>query len=124
MKLELTKQARIAFHLSLWSFAIFAAFLIVFYSIVFVCHLLNGCIRAGIGHIVEPIGIFILQAIPSPALIAPFLASLFGIIMGYGIMQRGVDPKTTKMAARAVVFGFASLAVYAYLLLIRSGIGR
>ncbi len=112
------RQARIAFHLSLWPFVLFASFLAVLYSVIFASAVL------GVGRVVEPIGIFVLQAIPNPAVVAPLLASLFGIIMGYGIMRWRVDRETTKTAARAVIFGFASLAVYAYLLLAASGIGR
>ncbi len=112
------RQARIAFHLSLWPSILFASFLVVFYSIVFASAL------SGVGRVVEPIAIFVLQAIPNPFAVFPLLASLLGIIMGSGSMRWRVDPETTKIAARAVILGSASLAAYAYLLLIRSGIGR
>ncbi len=111
------KQARIAFHLSFWPFVFFASFLAVLYSIIFVSAL-------GVGQVLEPIGIFILQAIRSPASLAPLLPSLFGLIMGYWFMTRREDRETTKIASRAVIFGFASLAVYAFLLWDTSGIGR
>ncbi len=123
MKLEVTKQVRIAFHLSLWPFVLFASFLGVLYIIIIVGAVLPYAPSAG-RTVLESIFILILQAIRSPASLAPLLPSLFGLIMGYTIMQRGVDRETTKTAARAVIFGFASLAVYAYLLLAASGIGR
>jgi hypothetical protein len=116
------RLARIAFLLSLGPFVLFVSFLGVLYLLI-----IAGAISpasSGGGTVLESIFIFILQAIRSPASLAPLLPSLFGLIMGYRIMRRGVDRETTKTAARAVIFGFASLAVYAYLLFFTSGIGR
>ncbi len=113
---------RIAFHLSLWPFVLFLSLLVVLYILILVAAVLPG--SSGGGSALESIAIFVLQAIKSPAMAAPAISVLIGVIMGFAIRGSKVDRKATKIATRAVIFGFASLAVYAYLLLAASGIGR
>ena len=67
--------------------------------------------------------IFILQAVKSPAMAAPLLSSLIGVLMSIRIAS-GMDRNAMKNASRAAIFGFASVAVYAFLLFSTAGIGR
>lgn len=53
---------------------------------------------------------------------APLLSSLIGVLMSIRIIS-GVDRKAMKNASRAAIFGFASIAVYAYMLFTTSGFG-
>ena len=115
-------QSRIAFHLSLWPFVLFVSFLGVLYILIIVAAVLPG--SSGGGSALESIAIFVLQAIKSPAMAAPAISILIGFIMAIGIRDSGVDRKARKTATGAAIFAFAGLAVYAYLLLATSGIGR
>ncbi len=116
------KQAKVAFLLSLWPFVLFVSFLGVLY-IVIIVGAVSPASSAG-GTVLESIAIFVLQAVKSPAIAAPVISILIGFIMAIGILDSGVDRKAMKTATRAAIFGFASLAVYAFLLFATSGIGR
>ncbi len=115
------RLARIAFHLSLWPFVLFVSFLGVLYILI-----IAGAVSPGSsgGTVRESIGIFILQAVKSPAMAAPVLSIIIGFIMAVGIGGSGVDRKTMNAATWAAIFAFPSLAVYAFLLFATAGIGR
>ncbi len=119
--MEPRKQAKVASLLSLWPFVLFASFLGYIYLLATVAAV-SGASSAG--TVFEAFLFFILQGVTHPAVAAPLVSSSLGVIMGYWFMTRREDRETTKTATRAVIFGFASLAVYAYLLLAASGIGR
>ncbi len=113
-------QSRIAFHLSLWPFVLFVSFLGVLYII-----LIGAAVSPAPsgGTFREAIVIFIILAVRSPAMAAPILSSLIGVIMGFAIKGSGVDRRPMKTATRAAIFGLAGLAVYAYLLFGTTGFG-
>ena len=116
------KQAKVVSLHFLWPFVLFVSFLGVLYILIIVAAV-SPASSAG-GTVLECLRIFVLQAVRGPAMAAPVISIMIGFIMAIGILDSGVDRKAMKTASRAVIFGFASLAVYAYLLLIRSGIGR
>ena len=76
------------------------------------------------GTVRESIGIFVLQAVKSPAMAAPVLSIIIGFIMAIGIGGSGVDRKTMNTATWAAIFAFPGLLVYAFLLFFTAGIGR
>ncbi len=120
--MEPRKQAKVAFLLSLWPFVLFVSVLGVLYILIIVAAVFPA--SSGGGTVLESIFIFVLQAVKSPAMAAPVISILIGFIMAIGIRDSGVDRKAMKTGTRAAIFAFAGLAVYAYLLLATSGIGR
>ncbi len=52
----------------------------------------------------ESIGIFVLQAVKSPAMAAPVISIIIGFIMAMGTLDSGVDRKAMKTATRAAIF--------------------
>ncbi len=114
-------QSRIAFLLSLWPFVLFVSFLGGLYLIIIVAAV-SPASSVG-GTVLESFAIFILQAAKSPATAAPLLSSVIGVLMSIRI-SGGVDGEAMKNASRAAIFGFASVAVYAFLLFSTAGIGR
>ncbi len=115
------RVARIAFHLSLWPFVLFASFLGVLYILI-----IAGAVSPASsgGTVRESIGIFVLQAVKSPAMAAPVLSIIIGFIMAIGILDSRVDRKTMNTATWAAIFAFPGLLVYAFLLFFTAGIGR
>lgn len=119
--MEPRKQAKIAFLLSLWPFLLFLSFLGLLYIII----IASAVSPASSGGTVrEAIGIFVLQAVISPAMAAPLVSIMIGFIMGIVIGGSGVDRRTMRRATMAAILAFPSLLVYAYLLFAVSGIGR
>ncbi len=120
--MEPRKQAKVALLLSLWPLVLFVSLLVALY-ILLIAAVLSPASSAG-GTVLESIAIFVLQAIRSPAMAAPVVSVLIGFIMAIWIRGSGVDRKVMKTATRAAIFAFASLALYAYLVLSTSGFGR
>ncbi|MFQ5911075.1 MAG: hypothetical protein ACE5IJ_10210 [Thermoplasmata archaeon] len=115
------KQAKVAFHLSLWPFVLFVSLIGVLYILIIVA-VVSPASSAG-KTVLESIVIFIILAVKSPAMAAPRLSSLIGVLLSIRITG-GVDRRAMKNASRAAIFGFASIAVYAFLLFSTAGIGR
>ena len=114
-------QSRIAFHLSLWP-------LVVFLSLLGASFLLFLAVRLNEGPFKEVVGPFVIflifQVINNPLLGFLLLFSLFGIMMGIGIRAWRVDERTSRIAAKAALLGFAGFAAYALLVWFWSGFGR
>ncbi len=117
--MEPGQQAKVAFLLSLWPFVLFVSFLGLLYII-----LIGAAVSPAPsgGTFREAIVIFIILAVRSPVMAAPVISALIGVFMSIRI-NSGVDRKAKKNPSRAAIFGFASIAVYAYLLFGTTGFG-
>ena len=119
MRLKPEEQAKVAFLLSLWPFVLFASFLGAFYIILIGAYVAPA--PSG-GTLQEAVVIFIILTVRSPVLAVPVISALIGVFMSIRIPS-GVDRKVKVTASWAAVFGFASLALYAYLLFSTTGFG-
>ncbi len=115
------RQARIAFHLSLWPLVVFLSLFGASFLLFLAVRLDGGSFRGA----VEPfLTILIFQVMNNPLLGFIPLFSLFGIAMGIGVRAWRVGEKTTRIATRAALLGLAGFAAYALLVWLWSGLGR
>lgn len=126
-----TRQARIAYIVSLWPFVLFTFSLGITLLIMLTIVVDAESFRV---TVLTPFGIFVFLTIMGPMTTAPpllsslapaaLISALVGTTVGLVIRASTEDKEMTRIATRAALFGLASFGMFAFLFWWWSGFGR